>query len=119
MDITREVSPRSAHGFVRRNELVPEKVLMLAILQDAVICIRDNLGATERKKRQLFVDALDWITTRDSSYLYSFENICDALGFAPSYMRRGFMKLKRNCRQREARGVWQVSLPSGRRHRGS
>jgi hypothetical protein len=80
--------------YVRRFHLEPEKILMLAVLRDGVACFQENLGATEQRKRQRFLDANRWIMNEDRSYFLSFENICDALGFEPSYMRQGLMKWK-------------------------
>ena len=80
--------------YVRKFPLEPEKILMLAVLQNAVSCFQENFAARERRKRQLFLETHDWIVSEDRIYPYSFENICDALGFAPSYMRRGLMKWK-------------------------
>jgi hypothetical protein len=100
--------------YVRTFHLEPEKILMLAVLRDAVSCFQENLGATEGKKRQLFLDANEWIMDEDSSYFYSFENICDLLGFAPSYMRRGLVSWKaRTIRQREQQRVSPIN--AGRR----
>ena len=80
--------------YVRKFPLEPEKILMLAVLQNAVTCFQENFAARERRKRQLFLETHEWIVSEDRIYPYSFENICDALGFAPSYMRRGLMKWK-------------------------
>ena len=38
--------------YKRRFHLEPEKTLMLAVLQDAVVCFQDNLAATDRRKRR-------------------------------------------------------------------
>lgn len=80
--------------YKRRFHLEPEKTLMLAVLQDAVVCFQDSLAATDRRKRRLFLEAQEWIMEEDTDYLYSFENICDSLGFSPSYLRRGLMSWK-------------------------
>ena len=80
--------------YMRRFHLEPEKTLMLAILQDAVVCFQDNLAATDKRKRQLFLEAQEWIMEENTNYLYSFESICDLLGFSPSYLRQGLMSWK-------------------------
>jgi hypothetical protein len=80
--------------YIRRFHLEPEKTLMLAILQDAVVCFQDNLGATDKRKRQLFVEAQEWIMEENANYLYSFDSICALLGFSPSYLRQGLMSWK-------------------------
>ena len=78
----------------RRFHLEPERLLMLAILEDAVVCLQDNLGATCKRKKALYRDAEEWILDRGKSYLFSFENVCEALNFDPAYLRQGLMRWK-------------------------
>ena len=66
-----------------------ERRLMVAILEDAVDVYRKQLGARDRKRRQLFEDAEAWIESADRSWIFSFENICDVLGIDASYLRKG------------------------------
>src|SRR5580765_3358046 len=78
----------------RRFHLEPERVLMLAVLQDAVVCFQDNVKATCKRKQTMHLDAAEWITNDDRSYPFSFENICEALGFDAGYMRQGLLRWK-------------------------
>jgi hypothetical protein len=78
----------------RRFYLEPERLLMLAILEDAVVCLQDNLGATCKRKKALYRDAEEWILNQGKSYLFSFENVCEALNFDPAYLRQGLMRWK-------------------------
>jgi len=78
----------------RRFHQEPEKILMLALLEDAIVCFQDNLGATCKRKIALFEDVEEWILNEDGSYIFSFENICDVLGFDASYLRNGMMRWK-------------------------
>lgn len=80
--------------FRRRFHLDPERALMFAVLEDAIICFQDNFAATCKRKRNLFHDAEEWIFANESHYLFSFENICDTLGFDASYIRGGLMRWK-------------------------
>ena len=75
--------------------LPPEKVLMLAVLCDAVCCFQENFKATNKRSRQLFLEANEWIMDGNTDYLYSFDNVCDFLGFSASYLRRGLMGWKK------------------------
>jgi hypothetical protein len=79
----------------RRFHLDPERVLMLAVLQDAVVCFQENLMATCKRKRLLHAEAEEWILNEDKSYLFSFENVCEALGYDAGYMRAGLLRWKR------------------------
>jgi hypothetical protein len=78
----------------RRFHLEPEQELMLAVLQDAVVCFQDNVTAVTPRKRALFREAEDWILNDDKSYLCSFDNICESVGLNPAYLRRGLMRWK-------------------------
>jgi hypothetical protein len=80
--------------YARTVHLESEKILMLAVLWDAVACFQANLGAIQTRKQQLFNDAEQWILAADPNYLFSFEYICAVLGFEPEYLRRGLMAWK-------------------------
>jgi len=88
----------------RRFSLDPERLLMLAVLQDAVVCFQDNLGATCKRKQVMHAEAEEWIMNRDRSYLFAFENVCEALGYDADYIRGGLLRWKRVtlARQRQS-----------------
>ena len=81
--------------YQRRFHLDPERVLMLAVLQDAVVCFQENVKANCKRKQLMHLDAVAWILNDDKSYLFSFENVCDALGYDAGYMRDGLLRWKR------------------------
>jgi hypothetical protein len=80
--------------FQRKTHLEPEKTLMLAVLEDAILCFQRYARARNGKTRRLFRDAEDWILEKDSRYFFSFEQICASLGLEPAYVRHGLMKEK-------------------------
>jgi predicted phosphoadenosine phosphosulfate sulfurtransferase len=86
----------------RRFHLDPERVLMLAVLQDAVVCFQEHAAAKCKRKQALHRDAEEWITNTDRSYLFSFENVCETLAFDPDYMREGLQRWKRSLQQDSA-----------------
>jgi hypothetical protein len=67
----------------------PEERLMFAVLTDAVECFQKYHGGQSRRARVLFAEAAEWIESRDSSWPFSFEQICQALNLNPSYLRMG------------------------------
>ncbi len=67
----------------------PEKKLMLAILEDAVVSFQKFLFAQKGKRKNLFRDAEEWLFQENGHWVFSFESICDALGLNPSYLRKG------------------------------
>jgi len=80
--------------FRRKTHLEPEKRLMLAVLEDAIACFQKYIHARDGKGQTLFRDAADWIQEQDADRLFSFENICEMLGFNPRYVRDGLMRWK-------------------------
>jgi hypothetical protein len=71
-----------------------EQRLMLAILENATEDFQKYLLANDKKGRELFLAAEEWILATDDASFFSFENICDYLKFDPCYMRKGFMRWK-------------------------
>lgn len=89
----------------RKDGLGPEKTLMLAVLEDAVLCFQKYLFAQDKGERRLFREAQDWILEEDQEEPFSFENICEVLGIAPNYLRRGLLRWKQKqlARRRRAK----------------
>jgi hypothetical protein len=78
----------------RRVHLDAERVLMFAVLRDAVSCFQDNVGSDCKRKQAMHRDAEEWILEKDRSHLFSFENVCEILGLDPEYMRAGLTRWK-------------------------
>lgn len=74
-----------------------ERRLMVAVLEDAVDVYRKQVGATDHRRRQMFVDAETWIEDTDRTWIFSFENICDVLGIDAGYLRSGLRTYKRQA----------------------
>jgi hypothetical protein len=66
-----------------------ERRLMMAILEDAVECFQKYFWATDSRSRQIRADAEQWLLSDDTSWIFSFVNICDTLGIHPLFLRRG------------------------------
>jgi hypothetical protein len=78
--------------FQQKSGSEPERRLMLAVLSDAVECFQKYATARTRKGRKLFTNAETWITSRDASWPYSFEHICDVLNLSANRLRIGLMQ---------------------------
>ena len=87
----------------RKTLLEPEKRLMLAVLEDAINCFQDNLFSQKRKNQRLFADAEEWIATPGVESVFSFDNVCETLGFSPEYLRQGLVRWKAKNRQKSDR----------------
>lgn len=78
----------------RQNYDEPEKKLLSALLRDAVFCFQHYLNAPKRSSRKLQSAAEQWIFDADSDDVYSFNSVCEHLGIAPDYLRRGLRRWK-------------------------
>ena len=108
----------SAHyfGTLRRKTILePEKRLMLAILEDAIHCFQDNLLTQNIRSRRLFEEAEEWIVEADGDWVFSFENICETLGFNPAYVRQGLLRWVANKLPKHPKGAssWEGKKMAG------
>jgi hypothetical protein len=98
----------------RKTHFEPEKRLMLALLEDAINCYQDNLISRSGKKKRLFEDTEQWILTADGEWVFSFDNVCDALGLNPEYVRQGLLRWKeRNQKARRYAEITEQSKLAG------
>jgi len=67
---------------------------MLAVLEDAIQCFQDNASARSGRRKRLFEEAEEWILEANSDWVFSFESICEVLGFNPQYVRQGLLRWK-------------------------
>jgi hypothetical protein len=93
----------------RATPLEPEKKLLLAVLEDAVICFQDNFFAREKKKRQLFEETEQWIFTERSDRLFAFESLCHSLNLNPHYIRHGLRQWQESRVKRQTRLPFNAS----------
>lgn len=92
--------------FQRRLPLLPEKTLMLAVLEDAIECFQKYASSRSPKTRQLYEEAEEWILEQDSEWLFSFTQVCVTLGWNPQYIRKGLLRdhLKSDTRPKKHDG---------------
>ena len=69
--------------------LVPEKRLLLAVLEEAVVTFQRYATDQGRRGRRLFREAEEWVGSEELCWPCSFRNICDVLGLDPCYLREG------------------------------
>src|SRR5262245_36552167 len=68
-----------------------ERALMRAVLEDATRCLAGEIGAL-RERPQLAAEARRWVEIVDTHWPFSFENVCDCLGFDASTLRRRLLQ---------------------------
>jgi hypothetical protein len=83
--------------FRRKLQLEPEKKLMLAILEDGVACFQKYAFARDSKGKALFRDTEQWVFENEGAGIFSFDNVCETLGFDPNYLRRGLSQWKQQA----------------------
>ncbi len=78
----------------RKLPLEPEKRLMMAVLEDAVTAYQKYLRVSDKNGSELFREAEEWIFGNDDPSIFSYTNVCEILGFSPSYLRNGILRWK-------------------------
>jgi len=73
-------------AFRREGGLERERLLMLAVLEDAVDCYQKYAHSRDPRGRQMFDEAREWVTSSDRSWLFSFENIPKTLATYPRWL---------------------------------
>jgi len=80
----------SAHFSAPPAEPTPptaEKGLAIGVLKQAAYDLRRYRTATKAADQELYLDAHSWVTAYDSSWPYSFMNVCKLLDLCPEMVR--------------------------------
>ena len=88
------VSTQYLESFHRRTPTEPEKMLMLAVLEDAINCFQVNVMAERGRAKKLFDETVAWFADRNDDWIFSFVSICETLDLNPEYMRGGLLRWK-------------------------
>jgi len=79
--------------FKTASYLEPERFLMLAVLQDAITCLEKHGAFGPKGNKRLFDEARDWVLSQDNQWLFSFNNVCEAVGLNAAYVRRRLLQM--------------------------
>lgn len=74
-------------GTVSLATVVPEAALMCAVLEDAFLCFRKEIGI-ERRGGRTAQEAEKWFFSDDAHELFSFVSICSLLELNPESIRQ-------------------------------
>ena len=99
--------------------LVPEKRLMLAVLEDAIASFQRNFIQARHSHDAEDYDVESWLESDDMSWPFSFASICQALDMEPEYLRRGLRSWRDRAESQGSRGqVYRFPFRrvNGRRH---
>ena len=104
-----------------RSILEGERRLMLAVLEDGIMCYQKYAGATRPRSKRLFQEAEAWLFHEaGSSWPFSFEAICGFFDFNSEYFRQQLRRWHDRLLSQppEARtSVARVRLRAARRHK--
>jgi hypothetical protein len=70
------------------------RALMLAVLKEALDCVRLQYLKSGRRVQRLAREAEEWFFTNDLHWLFSFVNICAALNLEPAAVRQQLRQWK-------------------------
>jgi hypothetical protein len=71
----------------RRKAMAPEQELMLAVLGEAAADIRRYRFAPRRDGQRLYWEAYNWMASEDTTWPFSFVNLCAILGLSAEALR--------------------------------
>jgi hypothetical protein len=96
----------------------PEKLLMWAILEDAIESYQKHFFPRRGKPNGKLAELESWLFDRDNDSLFSFDNVCETLAIDPQYLRGGLLRWKE--RQLAARpALKMVQAPAPKRKKAA
>ena len=75
-------------SFKRRGEYE----LLCAILEDAICCFQRGFQDGKRRTQRLAHEAEEWLFTNDTTWPFSFANVCTVLGIDAEHLRDGLRR---------------------------
>jgi hypothetical protein len=104
-------------GLRRKLPLQPERSLMLALLEDAVVCFQKHLLSRNKYGQELFREVEDWLLEEQSDRIFSFSSVCEFLGLEPEWMRRELVHWKeRTLGKHRKNKIVSLSAAAARRN---
>jgi hypothetical protein len=109
------ILPEQLDGVVREGRS-GSRGLMLAVLEEAILCILGNARATATRRRaREAARAKEWVRAEDPSYLFSFDSVCAVLEIAPEPLRDALLNKVRHDDHALARPLSHRVLRNRRR----
>jgi hypothetical protein len=122
--------PGQYADLVRRNHVIEgELKLLLAVLEDAIRCYLRYANSKDGERRREFIEVRNWFEGAKAGVrrgdIFSFENLCAALGIEPRYLLDRLRILtiddlpSRRYQMRRHRPLSSLRHANGVRDRGS
>lgn len=70
----------------------PERAMMRAILQDAILCLVGE-AAPAKERVRLAEEARCWVRSRSRAWVFAFDSVCDVLGIDADTARRKLLEM--------------------------
>lgn len=86
-------------GFARG----PVRALMSALLFDGIQAYLNHFSSSHGRDSRRYSEAYQWVHRHGNDYIFSFENVCEALGVDPEYLRIGLLNSSAEKRRKKAR----------------
>lgn len=67
----------------RKKAVSPEIGLVIAILERAMLDLREYRYARRRREQRLYMNAYAWVASEERRWPYSYCNLCETLGLDP------------------------------------
>jgi hypothetical protein len=83
--MTTKINMNAAEGYTSETS---QRELAAGVLKQAAQDLRRFNSATSAIERELYLDAYSWLTSDDSSWPFSFLNVCQLLNLTPDIVRQ-------------------------------
>ena len=86
--VPEHVLPVQFQDSLRRKRAVsPELSLVVAVLERAILDLREYRFARRRREQRLYMNAYAWVASDDHRWPFSFGNLCEALNLNTAAVR--------------------------------
>jgi len=100
------------------SDILGPRALMLAILEDARLCLERGRRRRHPRTRELAAETESWVRSDSREWLFSFASICDVLGIDVDAARRRLLNSEpEGSRPRAARA--QIAAPPTQNRAGA
>lgn len=91
------------------------KALLVALLEEAIACLFSGVRTENAHVRAEAVRAERWIRSRDTSWSFAFESVCDVLDLDAEALRAQILRESANLSRKPARARRRHEVPRGDR----
>jgi hypothetical protein len=91
------------------------KALLVALLEEAIACLFAGIRTENTQSRAEAVRAERWIRSRDTSFAFAFESVCDVLDLDAEALRQQVLRQSASTVKKPARARRRHEVPRGDR----